>query len=228
MSNELQKVEKVAGGQQGAILAAPTAADIIMDEPNEKEKEYFHFGKPVKVGSRKVNIKLVPKFSILPSEPAAKFIRDEVTKKIGSTWKRGTRDILRAIEGVEESYYLPDLMGIRVDSEQWNGKSREFWANFNIEIPNDETGIILEIGFKEVEPFEFKGKLTNTKPINIDDYLKYNHALQHKDVASSPEQLDNMFIYTFQMIDEGIEAEKKEQAFTIRSRANKLFNRLID
>ena len=129
MSNELQKVEKVAGGQQGAILAAPTAADIIMDEPNEKEKEYFHFGKPVKVGSRKVNIKLVPKFSILPSEPAAKFIRDEVTKKIGSTWKRGTRDILRAIEGVEESYYLPDLMGIRVDSEQWNGKSREFWAN---------------------------------------------------------------------------------------------------
>ena len=221
MSNELQNVEKVAGAGQVASQPAPvTVAEI------EAPKVYQHFGESVEIGSRKVVIRLVPKFSILPSDAGAQFIRDEVTKKIGSTWKKGTRDIIRGLSPLEEKHYMPTLSGIRFDSEQWNEKVRNYWAEFIIEVPNNDKGVELEVGFKE----ELTGIYPNTNavPINLDDYIKWKFASQHKEVASTEADLDNMFIYTYQMVDKGLEFKKSEQAYTARKRADVLFAQLTN
>lgn len=190
-----------------------------------KETKYFYFGQEVSLGSRKVVIKLVPKFSILPKDPNAQFIRDEVTKKIGSTWKAGTKDIIRGLSAREAEFYLPAILGVRKESEQWNEKVKEYWANFVIEIPNDTKGVELEVGFKLTS---LNIPDSNVEPINLEDYIKFQFAKEHSSVATTPEQLDNMFIHTYYVIDKGLEIEKEQAAYQGRRLANKLFNTLIE
>jgi hypothetical protein len=183
--------------------------------------EYDHFGKKVKLGSRKVSVKLVNKFSILPKDPGAKFIRDEVTKKIGASWKKGTRDVIRGLSPEEEIFYLPGILGVRKESDQWNQKVLDFWCNFFIEVPT-EGGVILEVGFQK------NVRTGAVEPINLDDYMKYNWCKEHGAVATSPEQLDNMFIYEFYVVDTQKEQEKEELMFEMRKKIDRIFIKLVE
>lgn len=212
----------------GAVIAPGSSAKI---EPKVQEIKAQpiddgyrqHFGKRVKLGSRKVTIKLVDKFSILPKDAAAKFIRDEVTKKIGSTWKAGTRDIIRGLTRDEEAFYLPRLLGVRIESDQWNDKVFQHWANFSVPVPNNEEGIELEAGFREV-----KGTTGNiVEPINLEDYMRFNFCREHSSVATEPDQLDNVFLYTYYMVDKQKEEVAREQEFALRQEVDTLFIQLV-
>lgn len=128
----------------------------------------IYFNKEVKIGSRKIQLVRVEKaFSILPKGEAAKSIREEVTLKLGSEWKRGTRDIVRGLSREEEALYLPQLIALNgPTSEKWEEKALEFWANYSITIPNNDDGITLEAGFKK--------EGDKIEPINLGDYITFN------------------------------------------------------
>lgn len=187
------------------------------------EKKYFYFGKQVKIGSKKITIKLVEKFSMLPTDPGAKYLKDEITKRIGSTWKAGTRDVLRGLTPDEEKKYLPSMLGVRLDSDQWNEKVLNHWANFGVIVPTNENGLELEIGYKIADE-----EKKEAEPINIKDYMEYNFAKQHSQVAATDEQIDNKFTYTYFIVDKSKDDEERESLFDVRTKANKHFNRLLD
>jgi hypothetical protein len=195
---------------------------VVQESVVDDNKPKMHFGKQVRLGSRKVTIRLVDKFSILPKEAAADFIRKEVVKKIGSTWKRGTRNIIRGLTSEEEVKYLPRILGVRVESDQWNEKVYEHWANFTIAVPNDKIGIELEAGFHEVITKDGK----QVEPINIEDYMRFNFCKEHCMVATEEDQLDNMFTFTYYLVDKQKDAIAKEKEFGTRQEADKLFYQL--
>lgn len=198
-----------------SVTGAKAAPATVIAESN------FHFGKQVTLGTRKVTIKLVNKFSILPKDPGAKFIRDEVTKKIGSSWKSGTRDVIRGLSAEEEEFYLPGILGIRKESDQWNQKVLDFWCNFFIEVPI-EGGVTLEIGFLK------NPRTQKVEPISLDDYMKFNFCMEHGAVASTPEQLENKFIYDFFLVDTAKEQETAEQTFILSKKIDRLFIKLVE
>jgi hypothetical protein len=207
----MEQTDVVKESATGA-KAAPAA---VINDDN------FHFGKRVTLGSRKVSIKLVNKFSILPKDPGAKFIRDEVTKKIGSSWKRGTRDVIRGLSAEEEEAYLPTVLGVRKESDQWNQKVLDFWCNFFIEVPI-EGGVTLEVGFLK------NPRTGKVEPISLDDYMKYNFCLEHGTVASTPDQIENRFIYDFYIVDTAKEQEKAEQLFSLSKKIDRMFIKLVE
>ena len=176
----------------------------------------------IKIGSRITTIKVLQKFSLLPKEAAAKFIRDEVTKKIGSAWKKGTRDIIRGLDLFEEAKFLPVIISTKPDGATWQEDTRQFWANFFVEVPING-GLELETGFKLINP------VTNeVEPINLDHYMKAKFADQHPHVAKSDNGLANVAIYSFVMIDKVVESERVEKEFTARNKAGRYFIKLVE
>jgi hypothetical protein len=176
----------------------------------------------VKLGSRKIQIVRVEhSFSILPKGAPAKAIRDEVTIKLGSEWKHGTRDIVRGLNREEEAKYLPQLIGLNgPKSEKWEEKALEHWANFGFTLPNNDVGIELEIGFKLDENSE-------VVPINLEDYIKYNWAIGlRKQVIG--EYDDNILPqHVARIIDKGKKQDEKEQLFAKLKDVNRDFLKLI-
>lgn len=151
------------------------------------------------LGSRKVRIKHVEKFSILPKDPA---IRLEVVKNIGSMYKKGTRDVIRGLSKEEEKEYLPSILGVQPTSEQWNDKVLNYWLDFVIKVPAGEKGVELEAGLER----DSKGKI---HPIDLDGYMKYNFCKENRNVAVSKEELENKAIKTFYIED--LSEVKREQ-----------------
>lgn len=170
-----------------------------------------------RIGSRKVRIKQVSHFSILPVD---KEIRSEVVKKIGSTFRKGTQDIIRGLNTKEEQKYLPSVLGVSPSSNEWNERTKTYWADFSIEVPPSETGVEIEIGMKEEE-----GELV---PIDLDGYMKYNFCKQNKKVAVTKEELSNKFIYTFYIEDLSEIKKEEEKAYVFRKQADREFVKIVN
>lgn len=190
------------------------------------EDKYYHLGKEVRLGSRVVAIFQRPKFSLLPKGSEAKTIRAEQIKKIGSQWKRGTRDIIRGLSEEEENFYLPKMLGIPANSEKFNEKVLEHWVNFSIEVPPVEAiedGIEIEAGFELIP-----GSGNKAKPISLDGYMKYNFCLANGEVATLPEELDNPALFAFVLVDKAKAQVDKEARFQSMKSVNRLFSQLIN
>ena len=69
----------------------------------------------------KLNDKL--KNPVLPKE-----LESDTVKRIGSEFKRGTRDCIRGLNPVEERVHLPSLIGVSADSIEFNRKVQDFWG----------------------------------------------------------------------------------------------------
>lgn len=100
----------------------------------------------------------------------------------------------------EVKLLLPQILDIRPDDIEFRKKVDLFYQEINTPIPF-ERGLELEIGLEidnkeaptyyiETEVIDRDGKnIRNLNmPINVDDYIKYRHALKHPHVASSPEE----------------------------------------
>ena len=144
-----------------------------------------------RLGSRKVTIKQVEgKFTMLPLQGP---FRDEVVKRAGSEWKRGTRDVIRALSSDEEVKYLPSILGISPNHQDWNTKVLEFWNNFTLEVRADKP-LEIEAGMR-------KDHDGNIVPIDIEGYMKYNWAKVHSQVAFTEEDLKSKSMFTFYVED---------------------------
>lgn len=183
------------------------------------EKENLFFGEKVRIGSHKVLIEQVGGFSILPKDPSAQFIRDEVTKKIGAAWKHGSRDVVRGLTPEQEEVYLPKILGIQTTSDNWNDATMTYWAEFSTNIPADK-GLELEIGF-EIDP-----RTKKPEPINLLDYMRWNHAKATKWVAITDDELANKGNYTFFATDVQKLKIEEENEFVFITRAEKAFAKL--
>ena len=198
----------------------PIPAPTVPDKP--KEAYYPARDMHVRIGSRKVRIEVIPKFSMLPKDPKAKQIRSEVLKKISSTWKRNSKDIIRGLNNVEEQLYLPNIVALKPEHDNWVSVVYEFWANYGFVVPIDG-GVTLETGFR------LKGNATigyTAEPINVTDYIRYNFAKENTFVA--PEDADNTITYTYKIIDMSADAIREEQTFSLRMQVDRLFYKLLD
>lgn len=165
------------------------------------------------VDSRKVFIKLI----IGPSAHARLGENSTIEqihnhRRIGASLGKGG-DVVRGLSFEEEKKYLPDVIGVSPQSNDWQKATRNYWANITTEVPPD-TGLELEVGF--VYPDEesaTKGRAEEEKenaaatamyaqeldyamkfdvrqsvgrPINISDYILYRHCLVYNQCANSP------------------------------------------
>ncbi len=186
----------------------------------ELRENPVHFGKPVRLGSRKILIQQVEKFSMLPKEAAAQNVRDEVVKKIGSKFAKGSQDVIRGLSPEEEKYYLPRYIGHSSSSSDWNRMAKYWWADFTIPVPID--GIEIEVGFWITENEEGE---TVIEPISLDGYIKYNFCLVNNDVAST--SVENTFHYAFKLVDKAKDEALKEDNFSLIKGVLKTYNMLI-
>lgn len=182
----------------GAITAP---ADVL-----QKPKELLYFGKKVPIGSRLVQIVRVEKFNLIPKN--AKTIRDEITIKIGSQWKKGTRDIIRGLTPDEEKRFLPNILGVNANSEKWEERVLNHWADFSIQIPNNDEGILLETGYKTQTLSNGEKEIV---PIKIDDYMKYHFCKENGDVAGEHE--DNLILFRYRLVDRAKKQAEDEDLF---------------
>lgn len=96
----------------------------------------------------------------------------------------------------EVKLLLPQILDIRPEDIEFRKKVSQFYQEINTSIPY-EKGLELEIGLelddnKPVTHFEEavidgKTKKIYNMPINLEDYIRYRHALKHPSCASSPE-----------------------------------------
>lgn len=223
-----QEKPKVGDG----AIPSPKLGDILGNKPIlqskptlQSERVYTHLGVPVRLGSRVVQIHQVPKFSLLPKGKDAKTIRMEQVKKIGSQFARGTRDVIRGLSPEEELEYMPRILGLSPTSDNWNGVLQTRWAEFHIDVPSDdysESGVELEVGFKENPK-----KPGTAIPIDLDGYMKYNFCKANSDVATTDEQLDNPFLFTYYIVDKARKVMDDENRFVRMKSINRLFDQLV-
>jgi hypothetical protein len=144
-------------------------------------------------------------FIKFPSE-----LKTDIKRKIGSTFVSDTKDVLRGLNKDEEKLYLPDIIGVQPTSEQWNAAVRDYWLNYTIDVPEKGKELII-------------GKDENGTPINLPDYIAYNFANKHVDVASTDEQLQNKEAFPYYMIDSAKEEAIKVSKFELGVRADKAY-----
>ena len=194
-----QNIQTNTGETKTPVLDIPKQT---LPKIDNSKGEYF--GNTVRLGSRMINLRIVPKFDMLPKEPAAQSIRDEVVKRVGSQWKKGTRDVIRGLTSEEEVEFLPVLIGIKPSSESWDEKTLEFWANFTVEVQNTPEGITFEAGLH-------RNKKQKIEPIDLEGYMKYNFCMANSQVADENE--DNLINKVFQMVDKAKKQIEEEEFY---------------
>lgn len=200
----------------------PSLGKEVAQEIKVAEKKYTHFGVPVTLGSRVIGIQQVPKFSLLPKQPEAQHIRDEQVMKIGSTWKKGTRSVIRGLNSQEEIYYLQRIVGISPQSDEWNDKVLNYWLDFTISVPAGKS-IDIETGFKVVTV----NREEVVEPIDLDGYIKYNFCKEHGRVALTDREKDNPILYDFYLVDKAKERFNEEQRFESMKKINRFYDQLV-
>lgn len=142
-------------------------------------------------------------------------LRKETSRKLGSAFKPGSRDIVRGLTPEEEKEFLPFYIGVKPTDNSWFEKVQEYWANFAIPVGID--GLTLEMGFKEDD----KGNLT---PIDFEGYMKGSFAMNHPDVTLNEDEKD---IKKFFIVD--LAVKKKEEAIktNVLVKADIAFSKLV-
>ena len=120
--------------------------------------------------SKKITLRQQDVLNHLP-----KAVRAEAVYKLSSVFVN--RQPLRGFTGEEEKKYLRDQVDVAPEHVEWPKHTKEFWTNLTI--PVGWTGVELEVGLND-----------NGDPLQIMDYIKYNFALKHPQVALTKEEMD--------------------------------------
>ena len=110
----------------------------------------------------------------------------------------------------EESVrYLPEIIGISADSNDWNLRVKEYWSNINEKVPADGTtadefqGKVLEFtvqfeneqdykAFENAGTFEEKGLLAEKGRVieGVPSYVLFKYCLKYSRVANIPADMN--------------------------------------
>jgi hypothetical protein len=116
--------------------------------------------------------------------------------KIGSSFKN--QSVLRGLSHEEEMKFLPNVLGLSAKSDKWEKATQNYWANISKVVPQDNTGLELEIGFDyENKEAKEKGESVSVeerhqhgRPIRLNDYILYRYCLLYRRVANSIEDVN--------------------------------------
>lgn len=203
----------------------------VMEAPKKAEKVTTQSSIEQELGDHIVTLKQVVSAQ-QSSWTLPKSIKDDNTKRIGSSWKRGTRDVVRGLDEEEERRYLPKIIGVPPTSESWDAKVLDYWRNFGIIVPKG-AGVPLNVGMKKGTYFKLneKGMRVEEKgvvPISLEDYICYNICKQHKDVATSEADLLNKDFFKYYITDHKVEKKEEGEKYQERKKATRIFQKLIE
>ena len=153
--------------------------------------------------SKKVTLRQQDVLNHLP-----KAVRAEAVYKLSSVFVN--RQPLRGFTGEEEKKYLRDKVDVAPEHVEWPKHTKEFWTNLTI--PVGWTGVELEVGLND-----------NGDPLQIMDYIKYNFALKHPQVALTKEEMEKNQNKRFYIQDLSRDDKAKNNNIQLRKDADKEF-----
>jgi hypothetical protein len=140
------------------------------------------------------------KVKLLPGDDA------QYIAKIGGSLKNGVTN--RGLDPEEERMYLPTLIGSDPNKADWSTATENYWKNISVDVPDNEEGLELEVGFKyktEEDAATAKGGI----PINIPNYVLWRYCLVYSKVANSIEDVDKSPNIRFYLFDKAKEQKQK-------------------
>ncbi len=203
----------------------------VIEAPKKTEEVTTQSSKEQELGDHIVTLKQVVSTQ-QSSWTLPKSIKDDNTKRIGSSWKKGTRDVVRGLNEEEERRYLPKIIGVPPTSEKWDEKVLDYWRNFGIIVPKG-AGVPLNIGMKEGTYFKLSEsgvriEVKGIVPISLDDYICFNICEQHVDVATSKADLLNKDFFKYYIVDHKVERKEEGVKYQERKKATAVFQKLIE
>lgn len=143
-----------------------------------------------------------------------KEIQSTQENRISAKFEQGTADTLRGLTFEEEKEYLPNIIGVSPTDHTWSERTREYWANMSILVPDE--GLVLNIDtFPEGHP-------KAGKPENLAHYITYRFILKDHTVAKNKNLLE-WPKQKFYIVDELVIKKESEASFEQRTRAMKGF-----
>lgn len=117
----------------------------------------------------------------------------ESSRKLGSVFV--SRSPLRGLTKEQEIEHLPRVLGVNADSTNFEKVTREYWADFGIDVPSE--GVVLNITTDD-----------NGKPVVIDDWIAYQWAKRHPLVAKDKDAMNRDALATFYIYDPDVEVQR--------------------
>lgn len=124
---------------------------------------------------------------------------EEAIAKIGSSYAGSTP--LQGLTYAEQKRFLPNIIGINSDSQNWEKSTRDYWASITKAIPSGD-GLKLEVGMlydneeqylydREEATRDRNGTILESKgtPINLADYILWRYCLLYSHVANTIEDV---------------------------------------
>lgn len=158
--------------------------------------------------------------------------------KIGSSFSSKGQDVLRGLTPEEEYKYLPDIIGTRVESDQWTKDARAYWANISRVVPpstkdvNGEMigGLKLEVGrvYKSQEDEDFDAACLDEtqkkgEPISVIDYILWRYCLVYNRVANTIDVVGDSPKIDFYLYSREQEIAAKKTTGAIKKASRQLF-----
>jgi hypothetical protein len=140
------------------------------------------------------------KLDLLPGDDA------QYIAKIGSSLRNGVTN--RGLDPEEERMYLPTLIGSDPNKADWSTATDSYWKNISVDIPDNEEGLELEVGFK-YKTEEDAATAKDGFPINLPNYILWRYCLVYSKVANTIEDVDKSPNIRFYLFDKAKEQKQK-------------------
>lgn len=148
-----------------------------------------------------------------PNTKIPEYIHKESTKKLSSVWIGN--GVLRGLTSAEEMLYLPKVLGVSVNSQDWESELKTFWADFSHDIPS---GNGLEV------TVEYRQDGTPVPEVdNLQKYILLQTAMKHPKVAPNEEALRGARRKIFYIFDPVQKAQQDANTATDKANAMKVY-----
>ncbi len=126
-------------------------------------------------------------------------------KSIGSYWESvASKKVGTGLTFTEEAILLPLVLDVPAEDREFRKKVTQFYVDIDTQIPFG-TGKTLEIGLEldndKPISLDTKDASKSNLPLNIMDYLRYRHALNHPFCAKNKEEADGNALIEFYIFD---------------------------
>ena len=166
-------------------------------------------------------------------------MKDEAIKnKIGASLHG--QDVKRGLNSDEERRFLPNIIGVSPDSENWDKAVRSYWDNISKLVPPSDGegggGLKLEIGrvYTKLEDEEFDSicsdeSLKKGFPINVPDFVLWRYCLVYNRVANSIDDIHKSPKIDFYIFSSEEDIITKKSSLKLERDANMLsYQRMAD
>lgn len=165
-------------------------------------------------------------------------------QKVGSSLKGNGP--LRGLEYEEEVKYLPEIIGVSPNDNEWRKMVQDYWNNISVPIPADGVttnklqGKVLRftIGFTTKEAKEEFEKLISLEEKaeaskkgevleGLHDYILFRYCLVYGKVANRFEDIGKSAKILFYLYSTENETKVEHAKFKLRVKANELFTKML-